>query len=951
MMAINEVRKRDGSIVPFDRLKIEVAIGKAFQAKSVAHHPTLLTEITDSVLEQMEKTLTEGDIPHVENIQDIVEQQIAEKGYFSVAKAYILYRAQQTDRRMKKAKAAGLRVIKRNGEYATFDLSEIEEKLDSLHDKETGDLNKEDLFAEVKAAVFDGMATKEINQVILMALRGRIERDIIYSKLAARFLFNDLYKDILSVDETDKEFVKKYRKGFAKQLKAGIADKRIDTRLAKIFDLEEISKALEPDRDKLFHYLGGQVIYDRYLTRDTENTILELPQYFWMRVAMGLAVDEQKDNTKHAIDFYNKISQLLYVPSTPTLLNSGTVHPQMSSCYISTVQDDLTDIFKTFGDNAQLSKWSGGVGNDWSSIRGTGALIKRINVPSQGVIPFLKIVDSTTASINRSGKRRGATCVYLETWHWDIESFLELRKNTGDDRRRTHDINTSNWVPDLFMKRVLDGQMWTLFSPEETPELHHLYGKAFEKKYLEYEKKADKGEIKLFKTIPAKDLWRKMITMLFETGHPWITFKDPCNIRSPQDHVGVVHSSNLCTEITLNTSLEEVAVCNLGSINLSRHIKDGKMDMEALAQTAQFAMRMLDNIIDTNFYPIPQAKASNMLHRPVGLGVMGFQDALYLLKKDFDSEDAVTLTDEIQEVISYNAILGSSMLAKERGKYKSYKGSKWDRGIFPLDTLTLLEKERGIETNIPKTMTLDWDKLKAHVKKHGMRNSNCMAIAPTATISNISGCFPSIEPIYKNLYVKSNFSGEFTVINHYLVEDLKRINLWNSQMLGKIKYYNGSIQEIKEIPEKIRSRYKEAFEIDPIWVIREAAHRGKWIDQSQSINLFTNTTSGQKISDMYMTAWKMGLKTTYYLRTLAASSVEKSTIDINKNYQEESKAQEEIDQAQPVEIPVATVEIVSETIIASDQTDEEKKEEPKFSGMDIDPKLCRIDDPDCEACQ
>jgi ribonucleoside-diphosphate reductase alpha chain len=944
-MAINEVRKRDGSIVPFDRLKIEVAIGKAFQAKSTAHAPTLLAEITDSVIEELDRDFSEGDIPHVENIQDIVERKIAEKGYFAVAKAYILYRAQQTEDRRKKAKEAGLRVIKRGGEYATFDIAEIEKTIEMLHEKQNGDLDRSEIFGEIKSAIFDGIATKEINQIILMALRGRIERDLKYSKLAARFLFNDLYKDILSTDETSTDFKKRYQTGFAEQIKKGIKGERIDKRLAKVFDLKKLAAAIEPERDRLFHYLGAQVIYDRYLIRDLDNTIIELPQYFWMRVAMGVALDEEKDNTKHAINFYNLISQLYYVPSTPTLLNAGTVHPQMSSCYISTVQDELTDIFKTFGDNAQLSKWSGGVGNDWSNIRGTGALIKRINVPSQGVIPFLKIVDSTTASINRSGKRRGATCVYLETWHWDIESFLELRKNTGDDRRRTHDINTSNWIPDLFMKRVLDGQMWTLFSPEEAPDLHHLYGKAFEKRYAEYEQMADEGKITLFKRMPAKDLWRKMITMLFETGHPWITFKDPCNIRSPQDHVGVVHSSNLCTEITLNTSLEEVAVCNLGSINLARHVKGGKLDEELLADTSQRAMRMLDNIIDTNFYPIPEAKTSNSRHRPVGLGVMGFQDALYMLKTDFDSEKAVQLTDQIQEIVAYNAILASSKLAKERGKYKSYKGSKWDRGIFPLDTLDLLEKERGIETGVDKKARLDWKKVKAHVKKYGMRNSNCMAIAPTATISNISGCFPSIEPIYKNLYVKSNFSGEFTVINHYLAEDLKKLNLWNGEMLGKIKYYNGSIQNIKEIPENIRSRYKEAFEIEPVWVIKEAAHRAKWIDQSQSINLFTSTTSGQAISDMYMTAWKMGLKTTYYLRTLAASSVEKSTIDINKTYQEEPKAE-------VVETTVSVVEIVSEPAPVEVPVPEPQPVQvPEFTGMDIDPKLCRIDDPDCEACQ
>ena len=919
-MAISKITKRSGIVVPFDTTKIYGAIEKAFIATHTQYSPSTISNILELVSKELESRFGEDLIPHVENVQDIVERSISDSGFFNVSKSYILYRAQKAQQR---AGNGEVNVTKRNGTLVKYDQNEIDGILNTLDNENTLDRNT--IYSEVKNAIYDGIATNEINKLIIFSLRARIEREPKYSNIAARFVFNEIYKEILAIDETSIEFEKKYKEQFIKQMEHGVSDKRLDKKMLD-YDFKLISKALQPKRDHIFEFLGAQVIADRYLQRDSNDKVYELPQYFWMRIAMGLALNEKKEErTQKAIEFYNLISQMLYVPSTPTLFHSGTTHPQMSSCYLNTVQDDLNDIFKCFSDNAQLSKWSGGIGTDWSNIRGTGAWIKSTNVTSQGVIPFLKIYDSTTAAINRSGKRRGAAAVYLETWHYDIESFLELRKNTGDDRRRTHDTNTVNWIPDLFMKRVSEDGEWTLFSPEETPDLHHIYGKTFEEKYIQYELDALNGKIKMFKKMKAKDLWRKMITMLFETGHAWMTFKDPSNIRSPQDHVGVVHNSNLCTEITLNTSQDETAVCNLGSINLPRHIKKGKIDYELLENTIHIAMRMLDNVIDLNYYPTVEAKNSNMKHRPVGLGIMGLQDALYLLDLPFDSEDAVKFSDTLGEYISYYAISGSAALAKERGAYTTFRGSKWDRGIFPLDTVKLLEQERGVDTNTDMRSKLNWEKLKKEVKKNGMRNSNTQAIAPTATISNISGCLPTVEPIYKNLYVKSNFSGEFTVVNQYLIDDLKEIDMWNDEILTKIKYYNGSIQQIDEIPINIREKYKEAFEIDTMYILKHAQARGKWIDQSQSINIFTSTTSGQALSDIYMNAWKMGLKTTYYLRTLAASNIEKSTLDINKKYEEKKE--------EPIAIQQPKVEI------------------PEVKEEELKTKVCRLDDPTCEACQ
>jgi ribonucleoside-diphosphate reductase alpha chain len=896
-MAIELVKKRNGKIVAFDQGKIERALEKAYMAVNNFSDPEVTVSITNKVAAELNKNFPER-IPGVEDIQDLVEKNIAEHGDFDVARAYILYRKEHAELREEKQRELlsridkqEIKVKKRDGSIVSFDIKEIEKAVyDCCRDTICEDEIKE-IINDCKLNVYDGISTSEINKAVVMAIKARIEKDSAYSLIAARFLANDLYKEVLGTNEFIKDFKETYKNNFEKAIREGVAAGRLDKGLLK-FNFQKLSEAIDPDRDRLFAFMGLQTLYDRYFLRNSEQEILEAPQYFWMRVSMGLSLLEKNKN-ETAIDFYNTISQMYYMPSTPTLLHSGTTHPQMSSCYLTTVEDDLKHIFKCIGDNAQLSKWSGGIGNDWSNIRATNALVKSINTGSQGVIPFLKIVDATTASINRSGKRRGATCVYLETWHFEIEDFLDLRKNTGDERRRTHDINTANWIPDLFIKRVISDGQWTLFSPNEVPDLHHIYGKKFEKQYEKYEQMADQGQIKVWKKVRAKDLWRKMITMLFETGHPWITFKDPCNIRSPQDHVGVVHSSNLCTEITLNTSAEETAVCNLGSINLARHLANGEINYGLLQKNVETALRMLDNVIDINFYPTIEAETSNLRHRPVGLGIMGLQDALYKLDLPFDSEAAVDFSDRVMEFISYHAIMTSSALAKEKGTYSSYKGSKWERGIFPIDTISLLEEERGVPTGTRMNSRMDWTLAKEAVKKYGMRNSNCLAIAPTATIANITGCLPSIEPIYKNIYVKSNFSGEFTVVNQYLVEDLKKLNLWTSDILDKLKYYDGNVQKIIEIPADLRAKYKEVFEIDPVWIIKHASYRGKWIDQSQSVNLFTRSESGPFISNIYLDAWKAGLKTTYYLRTLGASAIEKSTIDINKVYDQSSAQMKE----------------------------------------------------------
>ena len=870
-------------------------------------------------------------------------------------------------------------VTKRGGEAQGFDVAKIERSIRFLSADHAQHVNMQELLTDVTANLYNGITTAEITEAIIMALRARIERYPFYSNIASRYMFNNMYKAIIRSGDQDENFEEVYQSTFERQIKKGVEVGRLDPRLLD-FNFEVISKAIQPQRDRLFKYLGAQTLHDRYFLRDHDQTILELPQYFWMRVAMGLSLLED-NKEERAIEFYNAVSQMLYVPSTPTLFHSGTTHPQMSSCYLTTVEDELSHIFKSYADNAQLSKWSGGVGNDWTNIRATGALIKSTNVYSQGVIPFLKIVDSTTAAINRSGKRRGATCVYLETWHHDIEDFLELRKNTGDDRRRTHDVNTANWIPDLFMKRVINNQPWTLFSPDETPELHHIYGREFEIRYEQYEKMAEQGQIRLFKKIPAVELWRKMLTMLFSTGHPWLTFKDACNIRSPQDHVGTVHCSNLCTEITLNTSADETAVCNLGSINLPRHTNENGLDRVLLERTIITAMRMLDNVVDLNFYPTVEAERSNMRHRPVGLGIMGLQDALYKMKVPFDSEQAVKFSDQTQEFISYHAILSSSKLAAEKGAYQTFKGSKWDRNLLPIDTLKMHEYERGVEIPVEKEELMDWSIVRNHIRKFGMRNSNTMALAPTATISNIAGCTPTIEPIYKHMYVKANHGGDFIVVNEYLSDAMKARGLWTDEIIQQMKVEDGTIENIAAIPEDLKQLYKTVFEIHPEWVIKHAAVRGKWIDQSQSVNIFANNTSGKFFSEIYEYAWRMGLKTTYYLRTLAASQVDRATTTseesrqgLHTQTQSENQSVEGVVLQPAVQepVPVAAAPAVAPVFVAppapvaapapiapplqpmsfSNATAAVYPEQPQSSvAPAAEVKLCRLDDPTCESCQ
>ena len=882
-MAELKVIKRTGQVVGFDRERIATAISKAVRATGEPHVTAvlgngrlhdLLTDVTTELDDRFVDLY-----PNVENIQDIVEKHLVKHGLYEVAKRYILYRAEhQKAREERKNRVAErsllgkLTVVKRDGRAVLFDISEIQEAIQECAHGFHGEIDPDLIARETVRNVFDGISTADIDRAVLMAASSFIERDPAYAKVAARLFMRRIYREVIGVARSREDG---YRQAFVRGIRRGVEQGRFDERLLE-FNLGRLADALDTARDDLLNFMGVQTLHERYFAR-AGDALLETPQAFWMRVAMGLALQED-DCNERAVSFYQVMSTLRFVPSTPTLFHSGTTHPQLSSCFLTTVEDDLEHIFKSLADNAQLSKWSGGLGNDWSSIRGTGAHIRSTNVESQGVIPFLKIASDVTLAINRSGKRRGATCAYLETWHLDIEDFLDLRRNTGDERRRTHDMNTANWIPDLFMKRVAEDGDWTLFSPDETPDLHDLYGQSFEKRYLEYERKARAGLLARTGTVSALKLWRKMLSMLFETGHPWITFKDPSNIRSPQDHAGVVHSSNLCTEITLNTSREETAVCNLGSVNLEKHVVDGALQAQTLAATVQTAMRMLDNVIDVCFYPTPEARASNLRHRPVGLGVMGFADALFKLDIPFASREAIAFADRSMELVAHSAILGSSRLAAERGAYSSYRGSKWDRGLLPQDTLDLLEQERGQRIEVPRGGELDWEPVRAHVREHGMRNSNTMAIAPTATISTISGCFPSIEPIYQNVYVKSNISGEFTVANPYLVSDLKQAGLWDRHLFEELKFHDGSVQAIQAIPERLRAKYRTAFEVDPLHCLRMTAVRGKWIDQSQSHNVFMRGTSGQALSDIYRTAWQLGLKTTYYLRTLAASQVEKSTL-------------------------------------------------------------------------
>ena len=871
--------KREGSIVKFEQTKITRAIFLAAQSVG-GTDTTLAEELSDEVVEHIEERFGDQRVT-IENIQDIVETILIKKGHAKTAKAYILYRADRAKRRdenrekiLQKIYNKQAEITLRDGSVVLFQPERILEKLEAISYNLRVD--NETLLQEACSNLYKGITLDELLLSLINTSRSRIELSVDYSYLGSRLLLEQLYNNIIDCSFIDKEQLRKnYQNKFRDFVCLGIEDGTLDKRL-QTFDLQSISQNIDWERDLLFQYRGLQTLHDRYLLRRADHTltIYELPQFFWLRVSMGLALNEKEEQkTEMVVKFYNTISQMDFIPSTPTLFNSGTTHPQLSSCFLNTAEDSLEGIFKTYQDNALLSKYAGGIGTDWTNIRSLGSRIKGTNGKSQGVIPFLKIFNDIAIAVNQGGKRQGAMCAYLEVWHGDVEEFIESKKNTGDDRRRLHDVHTALWVPDLFMKRVIEGKQWTLFSSVDVPDLHSSYGKEFEEKYEQYEQMG----LPSAKTLLAKELWKKILTMLFETGHPWITFKDACNIRNPQSHTGVINSSNLCTEITLNSSLQETAVCNLGSINLSNMVQDKKINEQLLKETVATSIRMLDNVIDVNYYPTKEAKNSNQQHRPIGLGIMGYQDALYKMDIPFTSEEHVEFADATMEKISYYAISASSELSLERGSYPSFKNSKWDKGLFPLDTYKMLLETRG-EYALGKNenTSMDWDSLKDLVKKNGMRNSNCLAIAPTATISNISGITPCIEPVFRNIYVKENTDGSFIVVNEFLMEDLKKIGLWNKDIIEKIKYFNGNLQRINEIPHHLKNKYQEAFEIDPQWILRSAARRSKWIDQSQSINIFSTTRSGKVINDIYILAWKLGLKTTYYLRTLGVSHVEKN---------------------------------------------------------------------------
>ncbi|MCL2258718.1 MAG: ribonucleoside-diphosphate reductase subunit alpha [Cystobacterineae bacterium] len=891
-----QVIRRNGSLVGFEPNKISVAMTKAFlavrgeqTAASVAMRAQV-SKLTETVIGALMRRKPEGGSIHIEEIQDQVELALMRSGEHEVARAYVLYRERRAQERAAAAQAvvgkaaeATLHVVE-DGVSKPLDMAWLEQLLRSSCEGLAATEPERILKATCKD-LYDGVPISEVRKAVVLAGRTLIEKDPVYSYVTARLLLDTLRFEALGVATTQADMAQQYPAYFPKFIAHGIQIGLLNEELAN-FNLLALGAALKPENDLKFGYLGLQTLYDRYFLTDTYNRQFkqgrrfELPQCFFMRVAMGLALKE-KDRTARAIEFYNLLSSFDFMNSTPTLFNSGTRRSQLSSCYLTTVADSLDGIYDALKENALLSKFAGGLGNDWTNVRAMGAQIQGTNGRSQGVVPFLKVVNDTAVAVNQGGKRKGAVCCYLETWHLDIEEFLELRKNTGDDRRRTHDMSTANWIPDLFMKRVMENGEWTLFSPSDVAELHDLWGKAFEDAYVAYEKKAEHGEIRLFKKLPAVQLWRKMLSMLFETGHPWITFKDSCNARSPQQHVGVVHSSNLCTEITLNTSPNEIAVCNLGSINLVAHMKktrDGwQMDFSKLKQTISTAMRMLDNVIDINYYAIDKAKSANLAHRPVGLGLMGFQDCLRLMRIPYASDAAIRFADTSMEAICYDAYWASSELAQERGVYSSYKGSLWDSGILPYDSISLLREARGGYVDVDTSSTLDWEALRQQIQKHGMRNSNCVAVAPTATISNIIGVSQSVEPDYQNLYVKSNLSGEFTVVNEQLVDDLKALGLWDEVMIADLKYFDGSLEKIERVPKHLRELYATAFEIEPRWIVEAASRRQKWMDQAQSLNIYLSGASGKKLDDTYKLAWTKGLKTTYYLRTLAVSSAEKST--------------------------------------------------------------------------
>jgi ribonucleoside-diphosphate reductase alpha chain len=958
------IRKRDGRVVPFNESRIALAIEATFKADAGLHQDQPLPaaaqdnviRVANAVINAALARAVKGDVLEIELIQDLVETKLMEAGHLSTARKFILYREERRkarairgDRTIEGAPQAQLLVALADGSREPLDPQRIRRRLISACRGVEANCSARDLADEALKNLYDGVKPEEIEQAMVLAARSRIEREPDYTYVAARLLLRKLYREALPPFSTPSELASQHRDHFASYIAYGVEVRRLSPDLLN-FDLAKLAAALRLDRDQQFTYMGAQTLYDRYLIHH-EGRRLETTQYFWMRVAMGLALNEGEQKNERAIEFYEVLSTFRFVSSTPTLFNAGTLHPQLSSCYLSTVMDDLDHIFKVVSDDAKLSKWAGGLGNDWTNIRATGAHIKGTNGTSQGVIPFLKVANDTAVAVNQGGKRKGAMCAYLETWHLDIEDFLELRKNTGDERRRTHDMNTANWIPDLFMQRVKGNASWTLFSPHDAPDLHDLYGRAFAERYEHYEREADAGRIRLFKRVEAVALWRKMLTMLFETGHPWITFKDPSNVRSPQTHVGVVHSSNLCTEILLNTSAQETAVCNLGSVNLAAHVLtqrgkedterkmdsaennssvnsvssvcDPRIDTDLLARTIRTAMRMLDNVIDINFYPTPEARAANLKHRPVGLGLMGFQDALYKLRLSYASAAAVEFADTSMELVSYHALLASSELAQERGAYSTFAGSKWSSGLLPIDSIELLAQERGGSLDMDRSSRLDWTRVRDAIRRHGLRNSNTMAIAPTATISNIIGVCQSIEPTYKHLFAKANLSGDFTTANTYLVADLKRLGLWDADMLDDLKYHDGTLAEIERIPAELKALYLTAFEIEPRWLIECASRRQKWIDMGQSLNLYIAQPNGRQLSEMYLLAWEKGLKTTYYLRALAATQIEKSTTDTNRRG------------LQPKWMKNKS---------ASAGIQVERDTEPA-------PKACLINDPTCESCQ
>ena len=881
-----QIIRRNGAVVPFEAPKIAIALMKAFlavhgtQGAASASVREVVDALTQGVSRALMRSRPGGGTFHIEDVQDQVELGLMRGGHHEVARAYVLYRERRTQERANLVKqhapaVPALHVLD-NGQRVTLDLHRLQSLIESACTGLGKDIKADPIVAETMRNLYDGVPMDEVYKASILAARTLIEKDPDYTYATARLLLHTIVREVLGRDVTQEHMGAAYVEYFPQFIQKGVDNELLDARLLK-FDLARLAGALKPQRDLQFDYLGLQTLYDRYFLHVRKSRI-ELPQAFFMRVAMGLSLNE-KDPEARAIEFYEVLSSFDFMSSTPTLFNSGTLRSQLSSCYLTTVPDDLDGIYESIKENALLSKFAGGLGNDWTRVRALGSHIKGTNGESQGVVPFLKVVNDTAVAVNQGGKRKGAVCTYLETWHLDIEEFLELRKNTGDDRRRTHDMNTANWIPDLFMRRVMEKGTWTLFSPSNVPDLHDLFGADFEKAYVAYEAKAASGELKPSKTVQATDLWRKILTMLFETGHPWITFKDACNVRSPQQHAGVVHSSNLCTEITLNTSDTETAVCNLGSVNLCQHLKDGQIDHDKLKKTITVAMRMLDNVIDINYYAVTKARDSNLRHRPVGLGLMAFQDSLYELRIPYASQEAVEFADKSMEAICYYAYWASTELAKERGQYSSYKGSLWDRGILPFDTLDMLAQARGGYVEVDRSSTLDWDALRKKIAQDGMRNSNCVAIAPTATISNIIGVDASIEPSFGNLSVKSNLSGEFTVINGGLVRDLKRLGLWDDVMIMDLKHFKGSLHPIDRVPADIKALYSTAFEVEPKWLVEAASRRQKWIDQAQSLNIYMAGASGKKLDDTYKLAWVRGLKTTYYLRTQSATHVEMSTVN------------------------------------------------------------------------